>query len=458
MIEVVQAFDRAHIAELPTDDAAALERKLVAARKVFADRRQWLKVHERTAILRKLAGLMEERLDHLAMQIAREGGKPLADARVEAIRAVDGVRNAADELRVMAGREIPMGLTAAADGRRAWTIVEPIGVVAAISAFNHPLNLIVHQVAPAIAVGCPVIIKPATTTPLSCFEFVAMAHEAGLPPDWCQTFLPEGNELAEALVTDPRVAFLSFIGSARVGWSLRSKLAPGTRCALEHGGAAPVIIDKAADPERLVEPLVKGGYYHAGQVCVSVQRIFAHESLADRFIERFAARVAALRTGDPTLAETEVGPLILPRETERVQAWIDEAAAGGAKVLGGGRLNAQTLIPSVLVNPPADAKVSTLEVFGPITCIYPYTDLDAAIAQANSLPVAFQSSVFTEDLRTAMSVAERLDASAVMINDHTAFRTDWMPFAGRRQSGYGVGGIPWTMGEMTEDKMIVFKL
>jgi len=312
-------------------------------------------------------------------------------------------------------------------------------------------------VAPAIAVGCPVIIKPASSTPLSCFEFVAMVHEAGLPPDWCQTFLPEGNDLAGALAADPRVAFLSFIGSARVGWSLRSKLAPGTRCALEHGGVAPVIIDKGADPDRLVEPLVKGGYYHAGQVCVSVQRIFVHESLADDFTQRFAARVAALRTGDPILAETEVGPLILPRETERVQAWIDEAAAGGAKVLGGGRMNAQTLIPAVLVNPPIDAKVSTLEVFGPITCIYPYADLDVAIAQANALPVAFQSSVFTEDLRTALSVAERLDASAVMINDHTAFRTDWMPFAGRRQSGYGIGGIPWTMAEMTEDKMIVFK-
>jgi acyl-CoA reductase-like NAD-dependent aldehyde dehydrogenase len=458
MIEVVQAFDRAHIAELPTDDAPALERKLTAARKVFLDRSQWLKPHQRIDILRRIVGLMEDRLDHLAMQIAREGGKPLADAKVEALRAIDGVRNAAEELRVMAGREIPMGITPAADGRRAWTIVEPIGVVAAISAFNHPLNLIVHQVAPAIAVGCPVIVKPATTTPLSCFEFVAMVHEAGLPPDWCQTFLPEGNELAEALVTDPRVAFLSFIGSARVGWSLRSKLAPGTRCALEHGGAAPVIVDKAADLDRLVEPLVKGGYYHAGQVCVSVQRIFVHESLADALVERLAARVAALKTGDPTLPDTEVGPLILPRETERVQAWIDEAAAGGARVLGGGRLNAQTLLPAVLVDPPADAKVSTLEVFGPITCVYPYSDLDAAIAQTNALPVAFQSSIFTEDLRTAFAVAERLDASTVMVNDHTAFRTDWMPFAGRRQSGYGIGGIPWTMAEMTEEKMIVFKL
>jgi len=455
MIEVVQAFDRAPIAELPTDDAAALERKLVAARKVFADRGGWLKTHQRIDILRRLVGLMQAKRDHLALQIAREGGKPLADARVETDRAIDGVRNAAEELRVMAGQEVPMGLTPAADGRRAFTIIEPIGVVAAISAFNHPLNLIVH---PAIAVGCPVIIKPASTTPLSCFEFVAMVHEAGLPPEWCQTFLPEGNELAEALVTDSRVAFLSFIGSARVGWGLRAKLAPGTRCALEHGGAAPAIIDRGADLDRVIEPMAKGGYYHAGQVCVSVQRIFVHADQADTFIERFTARVAALKVGDPVLADTEVGPLILPRESDRVQSWIDEAQAGGAKVLGGGRVNASTLIPAVLVNPPADAKVSTLEVFGPITCVYPYHDLDKAIAQANGLPVAFQSSLFTENLRTAFSVAERLDASAVMINDHTAFRTDWMPFAGRRQSGYGVGGIPWTMGEMTERKMIVFKV
>jgi acyl-CoA reductase-like NAD-dependent aldehyde dehydrogenase len=174
------------------------------------------------------------------------------------------VRNAADELRVSAGREIPMGLTPASDRRRAFTIAEPSGVVAAISAFNHPLNLIVHQVVPAIAVGCPVIIKPASTTPLSCIEFVGHVHEAGLPPEWCQTFLPETNELAEALATDPRVTFLSFIGSARVGWYLRSKLPPGTRCALEHGGAAPAIIDRSPNVDRLIEPMTKGGYYHAG--------------------------------------------------------------------------------------------------------------------------------------------------------------------------------------------------
>ncbi|HLY56310.1 MAG TPA: aldehyde dehydrogenase family protein [Stellaceae bacterium] len=458
MIEVVQAFDRSPIATLESDDAAALERKIETARRLLADRSAWLKTHQRMEILRKLALLMEGRREHLGNQIAREGGKPLTDALIETDRAIDSVRCAADELRVMAGREIPMGLTRASIDRRAFTIVEPIGIVAAISAFNHPLNLIAHQVAPAVAVGCPVIVKPANTTPLSCFEFVAMLHEAGLPEGWCQTFLPETNELAEALVVDPRVSFLSFIGSARVGWHLRSKLPPGTRCALEHGGAAPVIVDRSADLDHLIEPMVKGGYYHAGQVCVSVQRIFVHADRLDLFLDRFTARVATLKVGDPILAETEMGPLILPREADRIASWIDEAASAGARVIGGGRLSETTLKPSVIVNPPADAKVSTLEVFGPVTCVYPYTQLHDAIATANSLPWAFQASIFTEDLRNAFDAAERLAASAVMVNDHTAFRTDWMPFAGRRQSGYGIGGIPWTMQEMTEEKMIVFKM
>src|SRR5918998_2714237 len=336
MLQVVQAYDRAPIAEVSTDDGASLETKLEAAYRVFRDRDGWLKPHERIAILRRLAALVEGKRDHLALQIAREGGKPLRDAVVEVNRAVDGVMNAADELRNFAGREIPMGLTAASAGRWAFTTREPIGVVAAISAFNHPLNLIVHQVVPAIAVGCPVIVKPASTTPLSCIDFVALAHEAGLPEPWCQTFIPETNDLAEALATDPRVAFLSFIGSSRVGWSLRSKLAPGTRCALEHGGVAPAIIDRSADLDRIIEPLTKGGYYHAGQVCVSTQRIYVHADLQREFIDRFTARVEALQVGDPVLADTEVGPLIAPREAERVSTWIEEAVAGGARLIGGG--------------------------------------------------------------------------------------------------------------------------
>jgi acyl-CoA reductase-like NAD-dependent aldehyde dehydrogenase len=458
MLQVVQAYDRAPIAEVPTDDGASLETKLEAAYRVFRDRDGWLKPHERIAILRRLAALVEGKRDHLALQIAREGGKPLRDAVVEVNRAVDGIGNAADELRNLAGREIPMGLTAASTGRWAFTTKEPIGVVAAISAFNHPLNLIVHQVVPAIAVGCPVIVKPASTTPLSCIDFVALAHEAGLPEPWCQTFIPTGNDLAERLATDPRVAFVSFIGSARVGWSLHSKLAPGTRSALEHGGVAPAIVDRSANLDAIMGPLAKGGYYHAGQVCVSTQRIFVHADIRSQFVERFAALVQSIKVGDPTHEETDVGPLILPKETDRVASWIDEAKASGAQlVLGDTRHSETTLDPTILLDPPAGSKVSTAEIFGPVTCVYSYQDLDEAIAAANSLPVAFQASVFAQDIGIALHAAERLDASAVMINDSTAFRTDWMPFAGRHQSGYGTGGIPFTMRDMTEEKMIVLR-
>lgn len=458
MLQVVQAFDRAPIEEIATEDAAALEAKLQAAEKVFRDRDAWLKPHERMAILRKLAGLLDGKREHFARQIAREGGKPLTDAIIETTRAIDGVHNAADELRNFAGREIPMGLSPAAAGRWAFTTKEPLGIVAAISAFNHPLNLIVHQVAPAIATGCPVIVKPASATPLSCRDFVALVHEAGLPEPWCQSFLPETNELAEKLATDRRVAFLSFIGSAKVGWSLHSKLAHGARSALEHGGAAPAIIDRSADLDRIIEPIVKAGYYHAGQVCVSTQRIFVHQDIADAFTQRLVARVEKLRTGDPSLKETEVGPLIQPREADRIESWIEEAVRGGARLATGGqRLSETTLAPAVLLDPAADAKISQLEVFGPLVCVYRYSKLDEAITRANSLPVAFQASIFAQDIDIALRAADRLDASAVMINDPTAFRTDWMPFAGRRESGYGTGGIPYTMRDMTQEKMILMR-
>lgn len=458
MLKVVQAFDRAPVAEIGTDDSAVLERKLQAAERVFRDRDGWLQPHQRITILRRLAALMDGKRDHLAMQIAREGGKPLPDAIIEANRAIDGVHNAADELRNFAGREIPMGLSAAAENRWAFTTKEPIGIVAAIAAFNHPLNLIVHQVAPAIAVGCPVIVKPAATTPLSCLDFVALVHEAGLPEPWCQSFITEDNDLAERLATDRRIAFLSFIGSARVGWSLHGKLAPGTRSALEHGGAAPAIIDRSADLGKVVEPIVKGGYYHAGQVCVSTQRIFVHNDVADDFVHKLIARVEKLRIADPTLKDTEVGPLILPREADRVADWVQEAVrGGGALVTGGERLSQTTLQPAVLLDPAADAKISTLEVFGPVVAVYRYGDLDEAIRQANSLVTAFQASIFAQDIDVAMRAANRLDASAVMINDPTAFRTDWMPFAGRKQSGYGIGGIPYTMRDMTQEKMILLR-
>jgi acyl-CoA reductase-like NAD-dependent aldehyde dehydrogenase len=351
-----------------------------------------------------------------------------------------------------------MNLNAASRGRLAFTQFEPIGVVAAISAFNHPLNLIVHQVGPAVATGCPVIVKPASSTPLSCLNFVQILREAGLPPEWCQTLVLKENSLAERLATDSRVAFLSFIGSATVGWGLRAKLSPGTRCALEHGGVAPVIVAADADLEAAVPLLAKGGFYHAGQVCVSVQRVFTHESIVRPLATQLAAVAKKLRIGDPTSPHTEVGPLIRHSEIDRVERWVNDAIGGGAECLSGGkRISLSCYECTVLLNPPSHAEISTEEVFGPVVCVYSYQNIDEAIARANALPYAFQAAVFTKDMDIALSVSKRLDASAVMVNDHTAFRVDWMPFAGLKHSGLGIGGIPYTMHDMQIEKMVVLR-
>ena len=289
-------------------------------------------------------------------------------------------------------------------------------------------------------------------------RFVQILREAGLPDDWGQVAVTAGRDVAEMLVTDPRVAFFSFIGSPGVGWSLRSKLAPGTRCALEHGGAAPVLVAADADLDEVLPLLVKGGFYHAGQVCVSVQRMFVQDTVAREVAERVAEQAGALVIGDPTLAGTEVGPLIRPAEVDRVAQWVDEAREGGAETLSGGeKISDSCYAATVLYDPPAEAEISVREVFGPAVCVYPYRDIDEAIARANSLPFAFQAAVCTRDINTALRAYRRLDASAVMVNDHTAFRVDWMPFAGLRQSGHGVGGIHHTVHDMQIEKMMVLR-
>ena len=457
-IPVTAPFDGSEITTVPNATRVDVERALATAHGLYRDRDGWLSKPQRIEILRKAVEIIKERREELAVAAAREGGKPLPDSLVEIDRAADGVENCVEVLRSEGGRVIPMSLNPSSTGRVAFTQFEPIGVVVAVSAFNHPFNLIVHQVAPAIAVGCPVIVKPADVTPLSCYAFAEILCEAGLPKDWCQVLVPQDLADASALVTDERNAFFSFIGSARVGWMLRSKLAPGTRCALEHGGAAPVILAADADLDDALPRLAKGGFYHAGQVCVSVQRIFAHSSIAEKSAEKLAELGAGMKVGDPTLANTEVGPLIRMDEVDRVDEWVQAAIAGGAKCLTGGeRLSGSCYKPTVLLDPPADANVSTMEIFGPVICVYSYDDLDAAIAQANSLPVSFQAAVMTKDIDTAMRVYNRIDATAVMVNEHTAFRVDWMPFAGARQSGHGVGGIPFTMHEMQVEKMMVLR-
>ncbi|MBW2415504.1 MAG: aldehyde dehydrogenase family protein [Deltaproteobacteria bacterium] len=456
--EVDAPWDGSVIATIDTAGRDAVEIALARAHALYRDRDAWLPETTRIEILERTAELMRGRREELALEAAREGGKPLADSYVEVDRALDGVRGCVDLLRTRAGRMVPMGINAASQGRLAFTRHEPIGVVLAFSAFNHPVNLIVHQVCPAVAAGCPFIVKPAEATPLSCMRVVQILHEAGLPEAWGQALLTTDLDVAGALVRDPRVAFFSFIGSGQVGWMLRSQLAPGARCALEHGGAAPVVVAADADLDDATTLLAKGGFYHAGQVCVSVQRIFADRSVARDLAERLAAAGRVLRVGDPTDPQTEVGPLIRPTEVQRVHGWVRGAAGAGAEVLcGGDPLTERCYAPTVLFDPPPDVEVSTLEVFGPVVCVYPVDTLDVAVERSNSLPYAFQAAVFTRDIDTALRVSGRLDAAAVMVNDHTAFRVDWMPFAGLRESGFGTGGIPYTLDDMQVEKLVVIR-
>lgn len=456
---VYSPFDRSAIATLPMHSEADAEAMLETAYKTYLNRDAWLPLHQRKAILKKLAQLVETEQEEFALLIAKEGGKPLKDAKVEVSRAINGIELAAEELmRVMRGEEIPMGHTAATEGRMAYTLLEPRGVVVAVSAFNHPLNLIVHQVAPAIAVGCPVMIKPASATPLNAKRFVELVHKAGLPEAWCQFILCD-NSATEKLVTDERTSFFTFIGSARVGWMLKKKLGPGTHCALEHGGVAPVIIDKTVDIEAIVPSLLKGGFYHAGQVCVSIQRIYAEQSIASVLAEKLAKEAETLITGDPTSAKTDCGPLIKPEEVTRVDEWVKEAIDAGATLLSGGKkLSDTTYAPTVLLNPPDDVKISTEEAFGPVVCVYSYNTSNEAIQRANSLPFCFQAAVFSKEINTAMNIVQKLKARAVIVNDHSAFRADWMPFGGDEHSGYNTGGIPYTMRDMLREKLMVMKL
>ncbi len=456
-IQIRNPFNQSLIDEIALEDEASVLKKLEQADQLFKDQSKQLPKFERIQILERLAEKIEATAERFAQEAAAEGGKPIVDSRVEITRAIDGIKIAIRELCQLKGEEVVMGITPSSSERLAFTVREPRGIVLAISAFNHPFNLIIHQVIPAIAVGCPVLVKPATTTPLSCRSIVNLLYEVGLPEAWCQMIFCS-NEVTGRLVSDARIAFLTFIGSEKVGWMLRSKLAVGASCALEHGGLAPVIIDKNADIAASLPLLVKGGYYHAGQVCVSVQRIYIEKSVAPDFIEQFTESVKCLKTGNQLRDNCDVGPLILPREVDRVHSWVEEAVTSGARLaLGGEKISESCYQPTVLVNPSDESSVSCKEIFGPVVCLYTVEDLDEAIARANAIDVSFQSAIFTQDIDKAFKAAKSLNALAVMINDHTAFRVDWMPFGGTKRSGLGVGGIGHTMKDMTLEKLLVFR-
>ena len=446
------------IALLKTDDRETALGKIDLAWQRYRDRGAWLPLHQRIEILERLVRLMERDRDTYAQTIAAEGGKPLQDARVEADRAIAGVRIAINVVSEDRGNVIPLGHQAASAGRLAFTQHFPRGVVLAFSAFNHPLNLIVHQVIPAFATGCPCVVKPAADTPMSCIKLVEAMYEAGVPEDYLQYSITDDLGIAGEMVSSDKIAFFSFIGSARVGWMLRSQLHPGVRCALEHGGVAPCIVAGSARLEIAVPAITKGGYYHAGQVCVSTQRVYVHESLHDLLIEALSESVGGLVVGDASDPATEVGPLIRGAEVDRVEEWVDEATSLGARIVtGGSRLEGNFFQPTLVLDAPRESRLGGQEVFGPVVCVYAYQQLEEALELANLHPHAFQASVFTQNIDTVHAAYQAFDASAVMVNDHTAFRDDAMPFAGLSASGLGVGGIPYTIEDMQFAKMMVMK-
>lgn len=453
---IVSPFDRKPITQVGFMNEAQAFENLDTLVRTFREQKV-PKTHERIAILKACAERMKSMRERFADLIAWEGGKPLKDARVEVDRAIGSVTWAAEEAGRIAGKEIPMRASAAASGHVAFTYPEPIGVVLAISAFNHPLNLIAHQVAPALAVGCPVMVKPASATPLSCLHFLELLYESGLPPEICLPLIADGT-VAESVARSPEIAFLIFIGSSDVGWHLRSVLTPGARFALEHGGTAPVIIDESADLKKAIPILLRGAYYHSGQVCVSVQRIFVHEKVIDAFKEEFIAGVKRLKVGNPREESTDCGPIIRERDLEKIEKRVTAAVKNGARLITGGRrLNETCYEPTVLEDPHADDPVMTEEIFGPVACIRKFSDLEKVISEINSVKWKFQAAVFTENLDRAMHFAKGIRASAVMVNESTTFRVDWMPFRGDGPSGFGTGGIPFSMHDLVTEKMIVIK-
>ncbi|PLY10661.1 MAG: aldehyde dehydrogenase [Arcobacter sp.] len=456
-IEVTSPFDGKVVGTVPFSSVEEVEAAIELASDTFLDHKNALPAYKRVEILEKVAEIMSSQVEELTILCASEGGKPYVDSKVEIQRAINGIKLAIEALGVREGKQVAMGHTASSANRMAYTFKEPIGVVAAISAFNHPFNLAVHQVIPAIAVGCPVIIKPATQTPMSAIKLVEILEEAGLPKGWAQAVVCDRHG-GELLATSPKVDFLTFIGSGAVGWYLNSKVANGTRVALEHGGVAPVIVEADADIDDLIPSIGKGGFYHAGQVCVSVQRVFVHDSIVDEVAKRLSDYASKLVVGDQLDPKTEVGPLINHNEVNRVEEWVNEAVTKGGKILTGGkRISDSCFQPTVILNPADDALVSTKEVFGPVVIIYSYSDIEEAFDRANALEVSFQAAVFTKNLDTALKAVKRLNGTAVMVNDHTAFRVDWMPFGGAKASGLGLGGIHHSMEEMTNEKMMVIK-
>jgi acyl-CoA reductase-like NAD-dependent aldehyde dehydrogenase len=403
-----------------------------------------LPAHERAAILDRVAMLLAERSEEAARTISAEAGKPIKAARVEASRAVSTYTMAGVEARKLVGDVVPMDASPAGVGKLALTLRHPIGVVGAISPFNFPLNLVAHKIAPALAAGCAVVLKPAAQTPLSALFLAELESEAGLPPGWLNVVCGGSSEIGDVLVGDDRVKLISFTGSVPVGWGIRQR-APRKRVNLELGNATPVIVAADADLEDAAARLAANAFSFAGQSCISVQRIYVERAVYDAFLERFLPRVEALRVGDPADDDTDVGPLISASDRDRVLEWIDEARSQSATVLTGGTLEGELLRPTVIADAPPEAKVSCEEVFGPVCTVTPFDSVEEA-------------GVFTTDLSRALTLAQALEFGGVTINEAPTFRADQMPYGGVKDSGNTREGPAYAVREMTEERLVVLQV
>jgi len=419
--------------------------------------REPLPAHKRAEILVRVAGGLGRRHEDAAQTISAEAGKPLKAARVEASRAMSTFTFAAVEARALAGDMIPMDASQAGAGKLAFTLRRPIGVVGAISPFNFPLNLVAHKIAPALAAGCAVVLKPASQTPFSALLLAELMTDAGLPPGWLNVLVGRASEIGDVLVEDERVRAITFTGSGDVGWKLAER-APRKRVKLELGNATPVIVEPDADLEDVATRLAANAFSFAGQSCISVQRIYVHRDAYEDLLARFLPKVKALVVGDPADETTDVGPLIDGDARDRVLAWIEEARAGGAEILTGGELEGELLGPTVIANAAPDSKVSSEEVFGPVCTVTPYESLDEAVELANGTRYGLQAGIFTRDLKTALAAAQRLEFGGVTVNEAPTFRADQMPYGGVKDSGNTREGPAYAVRELTEEHLVVVEL
>jgi acyl-CoA reductase-like NAD-dependent aldehyde dehydrogenase len=453
-LEVASPYDGSPVARVAKAGAAEARQAVEAAASALEEP---LPAHKRAEILVRVAGALGKRADEAARTIAAEAGKPLKAARVEVARAMSTYTMAAVEARKLAGEMVPMDASQAGEGKLAFTLRSPIGVVAAISPFNFPLNLVAHKIAPALAAGCPVVLKPASQTPLSALFLAELEHEAGLPAGWLNVLVGPSAEIGDVLVEDERVMLITFTGSSVVGWKLRER-APRKRVNLELGNATPVIVEADADVEDAAARCAANAFSFAGQSCISVQRIYVHRDVYEDFKADFLPRVEALRVGDPADEETDVGPLITADDRDRVVAWIEEARAGGATVLAGGELEGELLRPTVVEEPPAKSKLACEEAFGPVCTLQPYDTIEEAIALANGTRYGLQAGIFTRDVKTAIRAGRELEFGGVTVNEAPTFRADQMPYGGVKDSGNTKEGPAWAVREMTEERLVVLQL